>query len=150
MSKKQETLPAKVYMTTFYGQVRPKKNAKTIGYRAGGQPFIRTKTDVKAQENMMAQAFQIERMQQRFSIEQIADMDIEVEIDFYNSDLNRHDLDNQLATVMDALVKAEVLPDDNQKVVRKETVRYMGIDKADPRAEVTIKAFTKTKGRTCR
>lgn len=134
-----------IYKTTFFGQVRAKKNAKEIAYKFG-RPFIRTKTEVKAQENMMAQSFNIERLQQHFSKDEIKDKEIEIEIDFYNSDEHRHDLDNQLATVMDALVKAEVLPDDNQKVVRKETVRYCGLDKENPRAEITIKAYDKEKG----
>lgn len=137
--------PARIYMTTFYGQVKAKKNNKQIARRANGQPFIRTSTETKAQENMMVQAFTIERLQQQFHKDQIEDKDIEIEIDFYNSDEHRHDLDNQLATVMDALVRAEVLPDDNQKVVRKETVTYKGLDKEDPRAEITIKAYNRRK-----
>lgn len=139
-------IPAKIYMTTFYGQVKAKKNNKQIARRVNGQPFIRTSTETKAQENMMVQAFSIERMQQKFYKDQLEDKDIEIEIDFYNADEKRHDLDNQLATVMDALVKADVLPDDNQKVVRKETVTYRGLDKEDPRAEITIKAYNKKKG----
>lgn len=134
-----------IYKTTFFGQVRAKKNAKEIAYKFG-RPFIRTKTEVKAQENMMAQAFALERMYEHFDKKQLDGKYIEIEIDFYNSDEHRHDLDNQLATVMDALVKAEVLPDDNQKVVRKETVRYCGLDKENPRAEITIKAYDKEKG----
>ena len=59
-------------------------------------------------------------------------------VEVWNKDNRKHDLDNQVSTILDALVKAGVIPDDSQTTVQKITAEYKGIDKDDPRAEITI------------
>ena len=61
-----------------------------------------------------------------------------IEVKVWNQDLKKHDLDNQLATIMDAITKAGILRGDDQKTVVEETIRYEGVDRLDPRAEITI------------
>lgn len=65
---------------------------------------------------------------------------IEVVVEIWNKDARKHDLDNQLSTILDALTKAQVLPDDSQLTVAKVTAEYKGIDRDDPRAEITVTA----------
>jgi len=57
---------------------------------------------------------------------------------FYNDNNRRHDLDNQASSVLDSLVKAGILEDDNQTKVETLQLQYGGIDKHNPRCEVFI------------
>lgn len=114
------------------GNVPSQKNRKIISMnRATGRPFLRSAPAVK-------------EWQERASIElrrqwrgyQITEYPITVTLVFYFDNLRRHDLDNALGTVMDALVHAEIIEDDNVKFVECITIQYGGYDKINPRVEV--------------
>lgn len=57
---------------------------------------------------------------------------------FFNADNRRHDLDNQSSSVLDTLVKAGVIEDDNQNKIDCLQLQYGGTDKVNPRCEVYI------------
>lgn len=59
-------------------------------------------------------------------------------IDFYFPDARKTDLTNKSESIMDLLVDSMILEDDNHVVVPKLILRSKGIDKKNPRAEITI------------
>ena len=61
-----------------------------------------------------------------------------VKIRVFNKDNRRHDLDNQISTILDALVKSEILRDDDQNTVTIIAAIYKGLDRDNPRAEIEI------------
>lgn len=127
----------------FLGQVMSKKNSKRIAYnRRTGAPFIRSSDAVKAQEQLLVAKFVDDfygQISKKERDEFLNAESYEVEIKVYNKDHHPHDLDNQTATIMDALVKAQVLKDDNQEIVKKITAEYAGVDKSNPHVGITIK-----------
>lgn len=62
-----------------------------------------------------------------------------VRFDIYAGDNIRRDLDNQATTLFDALVRAGALADDSRKVIEGFAVYDGGVDKENPRAEITIR-----------
>lgn len=127
-------------MLTFYGQVKAKKNSKQIAINTRtGKPFVRQSDSAKAQELLMVSAFKSDYRLAEIRREYFENAPAyKVEVEIWNEDKRKHDLDNQLATIMDALVKARILRGDDQQVVEEEIVRYKGVDRLDPRAEITI------------
>lgn len=62
---------------------------------------------------------------------------VEIEYMFYVQDNRRRDIDNMIASVNDALVKAGIIPDDNWQSLKILEADAM-IDKENPRAEIFI------------
>ena len=132
----------RIYMTAYLGQVTSKKNNKVVSVnRNTGRPFVRMSDHAKAQEREMIVLFKDDFILQELKHEWFENRRIEVVVEIWNKDARKHDLDNQLSTILDALVKAQVIPDDSQTTVQKVTCEYMGVDKDDPRAEITVYAF---------
>ena len=126
------------FKTDYYGQVIGKKNSKAIAWRKDGRPFIRSNDKAIQQQAVMVETFAYDMKFAKLKPEDFDGKRIEVVVEIWNKDERKHDLDNQVSTILDALVKAEVLPDDSQKCVRKVTAEYMGVDKDDPRAWITV------------
>ncbi len=57
---------------------------------------------------------------------------------FFCEDNRPRDLDNMLASVQDALVSADVLADDNVKKLPFVFAKSGGVDKKNPRAEISF------------
>lgn len=128
-----------VFETDWYGQVTGKKNSKVIAInQRTGRPFVRMNDKAKAQEREMVENFRYDMQISKLRPMDFQDKRIEVSVEVWNKDKRKHDLDNQVSTILDALVKAEVLPDDSQETVRKITAEYMGVDKEDPHVYITI------------
>ncbi len=61
-----------------------------------------------------------------------------VDIKFFAHDARRFDLTNKAESVMDLLVDAGIIEDDNCDTAWCISLTYCGIDRANPRAEVKI------------
>lgn len=128
-----------IFETDYYGQVTGKKNSKVIAINQHtGRPFVRMNDAAKAQEREMVENFTYDMAYYRRKPEDFEDKRIEVVVEIWNKDRRKHDLDNQVSTILDALVKAKVLPDDSQETVYKISAEYKGVDKEDPRALITV------------
>jgi hypothetical protein len=129
------------FYTTYFGQVTAKKNNKVISINQHtGRPFVRMSDRAKVQEKEMVGVFDADFAMQGLLHEDFDNARIEVIVEVWNKDKRKHDLDNQVSTILDALVKARVIPDDSQDTVVKITAIYKGLDKDDPRAEITVVA----------
>lgn len=127
------------FVTTYYGQVTGKKNSKMIAVnRYTGKPFVRMNDKAKEQEKEMVEDFRFDKKVARLRDEDLVGKRFRVEMEIWNKDRRKHDLDNQVSTVLDALVKAEVLSDDSAETVWYVSAEYMGVDKKMPRAKVTL------------
>jgi Holliday junction resolvase RusA-like endonuclease len=117
---------------TIKGNVPSQKNRKIISQnRATGRPFLRSAPAVKEwQESALLQ------LKQQWRGFQMTGYPITVTVVVYYDNLRRHDLDNALGTVMDALVAAEIIEDDSTNYVECICISFGGHDKADPRVEV--------------
>jgi Holliday junction resolvase RusA-like endonuclease len=119
---------------TITGNTPSQKNNKEIAFNPKtGKRFVRSNDRVKEWQKSA-----ILELKQQFRGLVVTDYPIAVSICFWFDNDRRHDLDNAAAGVMDALVKAEVLTDDNVKFVECITLQYGGIDKNNPRAEVYL------------
>jgi hypothetical protein len=68
---------------------------------------------------------------------QITDIE-NVSIDLYAPDRRKADLTNKAESIMDLLVDAKIIEDDNWYIIPNVSLHFKGVDKEDPRAVVTI------------
>jgi hypothetical protein len=59
-------------------------------------------------------------------------------ITFYPPDRNAGDLTNKAESIMDLLVDMEILEDDNWFICSDIHLKFGGVDKQNPRAEIEI------------
>ena len=123
---------------TYRGVVYSKKNSKSIVVnRRTRRPQIISNQRVREMEAAMAREFEAQAAKAEW--EANTDTTYEVSIFIWTKDRTRRDLDNQATSILDALVAAGVIPDDSMKYVISLQVEFMGVDKNDPRAEVTVR-----------
>ncbi len=119
---------------TITGNVPSQKNRKIISVnRATGKPFLRSADSVKVwQQSALIQ------LKQQFRGLQVTDYPININIVVYYDNKRRHDLDNALGTIMDALTAAEVIEDDDTSHIECIVIQFGGYDKTNPRVEVYL------------
>lgn len=120
---------------SLMGRIPSKKNSKQI-ITMGGRPMIISSAkhkdwEKKARASLLLQMFDMDRSE--FPVERC-----EVFIDFIFPDRRATDLTNKAESVMDALVLAGVLKDDNCSVVNKVVLRFSGVNKDSAGALVGI------------
>lgn len=119
---------------TISGTTPSKKNGKRIvpNYKTGGSRIISSKNYMEWEESA------VEELEWQFKGYLVTEYPISLSLVFYFGDKRRHDLDNACASVLDALVKAGVVEDDNVNFVECITLQYGGHDKLTPRVEIFI------------
>ena len=118
------------------GQVPSKKNNKRLLKNSRtGKMFIASSEKFNEWHNqaMMDLCFSLNKDRDVFRNKQV-----EIELTFYNSDNRRHDLDNMTSSVLDLLVDAEFIDDDCCGIVNRLIINFGGVDRKNPRVEVTI------------
>lgn len=70
------------------------------------------------------------------------DEEVEITLCFYHGDLRRRDSDNGTSSILDTLVDAHILKDDNWQVV-KTIVVHNEYDKGNPRCIIDIEPIRK-------
>lgn len=130
---------------TYHGVIYSKKNSKRIvTNRRTWKPIIISNRNAKNQEAAMAWEFRDQAAIEGWPTinrtpEEEALRQYKVEIQVWQKDYRRRDLDNQATAILDGLVAAGVLPDDRCDIVPSLEIKYKGLDRDDPRAEIKIK-----------
>jgi len=125
----------------YHGAITAKKNSKRIvTNRRTGRPMLISNQRAKRQECDMAWELLIQAKDEGWPCgEERTNSTFQIEIRIWNKDLRRRDLDNQATAILDALTNAQIIPDDSVDFVPKFSVEFKGIDRKEPRAEITIK-----------
>lgn len=120
---------------TYQGVVYSKKNSKSIiTNRRTGKPMIVASKRAKDMEKNMAREFSIQR-----GGRSAINIPSSVCMKLYRKDNIKRDLDNVATSVLDGLVRGNVIADDNYGIVRSLHIEDCGVDKNNPRVEIEIK-----------
>lgn len=115
---------------TLNGDVPSKKNSKTVVCR-GSRPFIFPSEAHRKWHKEQLLTLK-GRLYKPFDVVRVT------EITFYPSTARKSDLTNKAESIMDLLVDAGIIEDDNWYVVGVLNLRFGGVDRENPRAEINI------------
>lgn len=116
------------------GEVPSLKNSKQIFVnKRTGKPFITSSSNSKTW-----QAEAKRQLTEQFAGYQISGYPISIAITCYFGTKRRKDLDNVCGGVMDALVHAGILEDDDVSHVDNIDLSFGGYDKEAPRTEIFL------------
>jgi Holliday junction resolvase RusA-like endonuclease len=122
-----------VVKLTITGDVPSKKNSKQIIYVRGRPLIIPSKNHKDWHTQAISQL-----LAKRPAKRQIKGNIEIVELIFYPSNKRLFDLSNKAESILDLLVDAGVIEDDNYSIVPELNLKFGGQDKENPRAEVNI------------
>lgn len=118
----------------YKGVVYSKKNSKSIiKNRRTGKPMIVASKRAKDMEKNMASEFSIQ-LGEHSAINSPSS----VRMKLYRKDNIKRDLDNVATSVLDGLVRGNVIADDNYSIVKSLHIEDCGVDKDNPRVEIEI------------
>lgn len=116
-------------LITLVGNVPAKKNARNL--------FVRNGRIVNTPNNKYTE-WEKDCLYQLKEYRGQMDVPVRLTVTIFNKDRRARDLDNQLSSVLDMLVKSSLLEDDNCFVVDDIRLKFGGVDKHNPRAEVEV------------
>lgn len=123
---------------TLQGEVPCKKNSR-INTKSGrsfpNQRYMKWHNAVVSQLNYMLLTKQL------ISFE---GMKVKMTVTFWHDTLRRRDSDNQLSSILDTLVDAKILSDDNWKVIPEKHI-YDKYEKDNARCEIEIEPLGENK-----
>lgn len=114
---------------TVNGRTPSKKNSKQIIY-VRGKPLIISSKDYAQWHKTSLQSLKMTPVS--------VDSTSCVRLCFYSENRRKFDLSNKAESIMDLLVDAGILPDDNYEIVPNLFLEYGGISKGNPRCEIKI------------
>lgn len=112
------------------GQVPPKKNSKQLFMRGGRPMMVSSKAYLEWEKDALSQLKAFKGQ---------ADEKVTIAYQFYVKDLRARDLDNMIASVNDALIKAGLLKDDSWQWAAIGAADAE-LDRDNPRVELWIDA----------
>lgn len=112
------------------GRIPSKKNSRNIFVRHGRVMNIPSK-EYKAWHDKASEGIKYMRHEPFNRVQMI-------ELMFFAPDRRASDLTNKAESIMDLLVDNNIIQDDNWWIVDKVFLRFGGVDKIDPRCEVSI------------
>ena len=118
------------------GEIHSSKNSRRIFRTRSGQPFIAKSAKSKEDEG----SFAIQLYQQRDTWDRMTaglSYPLKITFLFIRASKRRFDYVNMAQGILDAMVKAEYLPDDNADYVIPEFLPYI-IDKASPGCSISV------------
>ena len=123
---------------TLQGEVPSKKNSR-INTKSGrsfpNQRYMKWHNAVVSQLNYMLLTKQL------ISFE---GMKVKMTVTFWHDTLRRRDSDNQLSSILDTLVDAKILSDDNWKLIPEKHI-YDKYEKDNARCEIEIEPLGENK-----
>lgn len=126
---------------TYHGVIYSKKNHKRIinNPRTGKKMIVSGVKAMQNEEDMVKQFKWIKTAEEnKVLFEHFPEPPYLIEVLIWEKDRTRRDLDNQATSLLDALVKSGIIPDDDWKMVPEINAKFMGIDKYDPHASIRI------------
>ena len=108
------------------------KNSKRIAInKRTGRPFVMSDQRIKDWRNQASVFLPNENVKGR----------VEIEFNFTHKDKRRHDLDNEVSSLLDLFVLNGLIEDDSCFVVNKITANFVGVDKDNYGVQVKIKSL---------
>lgn len=114
---------------TVAGSVPPKKNSRNLFVR-NGKIINVPSPRYKEWETDALWQLKVQKPVEAYPVA--------LTVVFYQKDHRKRDLDNQLSSVLDTLVKAEILRSDTWQDICPITIDCQGVDKDNPRVEIYI------------
>lgn len=115
-------------MITLYGRVPSKKNGKIMICR-GKRPILISTPQFAAWHE--EQLWKLKSYKKKYD-------ECSIVLKFFAPDNRSSDLTNKAESIMDLLVDAGILKDDNWFVVNTLTLQFGGVDKENPRVEISF------------
>ncbi len=113
---------------TLKGRIPSKKNSKVMICKGTRPMLISSKKHKEWWEDQMWE------LKKYYRVEDVES----IEITFYAPDKRKADKTNKAESIMDLLVDSDIIEDDNWYVFNTLILKFGGVDKENPRAEIII------------